>query len=70
MIGRIFAEGKILVDKQCRGRSSAQHDEISVSVSVSFEEIEKINWDEKVYLSNILSGKGRHYNETEYNPFK
>jgi len=40
------------------------------SVSVSFEEIEKENWAEKVYKPDILNGKGRLYKEPGYNPFK
>ena len=40
------------------------------SVSVSFEEIEKENWAEKVYKPDILNGKGRLYKEAGYNPFK
>lgn len=46
----------------------AQSDE--KSVSVSFEEIEKENWAEKVYKPDILNGKGRLYKEPRYNPFK
>jgi len=46
----------------------AQSDE--KSVSVSFEEIEKENWAEKVYKPDILNGKGRLYKEPGYNPFK
>jgi 4-oxalocrotonate tautomerase len=46
----------------------AQRDE--KSVSVSFEEIEKENWAEKVYKPDILNGKGRLYKEPGYNPFK
>jgi 4-oxalocrotonate tautomerase len=40
------------------------------SVSVSFEEIEKENWAEKVYKPDILNGKGRLYKEPGYNPLK
>ena len=46
----------------------AQRDE--KSVSVSFEEIEKEDWAEKVYKPDILDKKGSLYREPGYNPFE
>ena len=40
------------------------------SVSVAIEEIEKDEWPEKVYRSDILGKKDSIYKEPGYNPFK
>ena len=40
------------------------------SVSVAFEEIEKEDWPEKVYRSDILNKKDSLYKEPGYNPFE
>jgi 4-oxalocrotonate tautomerase len=40
------------------------------SVSVAFEEIEKEDWAEKVYKTDILNKKDSLYKEPGYNPFE
>ena len=40
------------------------------SVSVSFEEVAKEDWAEKVYRPDILNKKENLYKEPGYNPFK
>jgi len=40
------------------------------SVSVAFEEIEKEDWAEKVYKTDILNKRDRLYREPRYNPFE
>ena len=40
------------------------------SVSVSFEEIVKEDWAEKVYRPDILNNKENLYKEPGYNPFE
>ena len=40
------------------------------SVSVAIEEIEKEDWAEKVYKSDILNANGRLYKKPGYNPFE
>ena len=40
------------------------------SVSVAFEEIEKEDWAEKVYKSDILNRKDSLYKKPGYNPFE
>jgi 4-oxalocrotonate tautomerase len=40
------------------------------SVSVAIEEIEKEDWAEKVYQSDILNNKDRLYKNPGYNPFE
>ena len=40
------------------------------SVSVAFEEIEKEDWAEKVYKSDILNKEDSLYKEPGYNPFE
>ncbi len=40
------------------------------SVSVAFEEIEKGEWTEKVYKTDILNKKDSLYREPGYNPFE
>ena len=40
------------------------------SVSVAFEEIEKIDWAERVYKPDILNRKDSLYKEPGYNPFE
>ena len=40
------------------------------SVSVSFEEIVKEDWAEKVYRPDILNNKENFYKEPGYNPFE
>lgn len=39
-------------------------------VSVSIEEIDKVDWPEKVYKPDILDKKDKLYIEPGYNPFK
>lgn len=39
-------------------------------VSVSFEEIERSEWAEKVYRPDILNNQDRLYKKPGYNPFQ
>ena len=40
------------------------------SVSVAIEEVEKEDWAEKVYRSDILNNKDHLYKNPGYNPFE